>query len=77
MVCTVRGLPTVTEKEGLGAASPFQAEAPLSHHTFPHHLRVKELTLHPVSLLSLECLLHTSGSLTHWETVWASRVARG
>ena len=29
MVCMVRGLPTVTEKEGLGAASPLQAEAPL------------------------------------------------
>ena len=31
----------------------------------------------PVSFFSLKCLLHTSGSLTHWETVWASRVAQG
>lgn len=28
VACGVRGLPTVTQKEGLGAASPFQAEAP-------------------------------------------------
>ena len=30
----------------------------------------------PVSFFSLKCLLHTSGSLTHWETVWASRVGQ-
>lgn len=83
--CGVRGLPTVTQKEALGAASPFQAKAPsVASHMSPsppsQRTHFAPCVLEPgksVSFLSLECLLYTSVSLTDWEMVWASRVAQG